>query len=110
MRTHLLEGPVLAAGVWQSGLAQVLGGLVVVAVLIGAFVFGTRVNTRELPPPDPESHPHRPESAGLPGETTEYRRPSEVPLTDGEHRLMPYNLRTTGESVPRPPSEEKRTW
>ncbi|MEV6201475.1 DUF6479 family protein [Streptomyces sp. NPDC051771] len=110
MRVDLLEGPTLAAGVWQSGLAQVLGGLVVVAILIGAFVFGMRVNNKELPPPDPESQPHRPESDRLPGEMTEYRKPSDVPLTDGEHRLMPYNLTNTGEPAPEPPSEEERKW
>ncbi|MER7951931.1 DUF6479 family protein [Streptomyces sp. NPDC096079] len=110
MRIHLLAGPVLAAGVWQSGLAQVLGGLVVVAVLIGAFVFGIRVKNKELPPPDPETQPHRPESDQPPGEASEYRKPSEMPLTDGEHRLMPYNLKNTGEPDPEPPSEEKRKW
>lgn len=49
MHTHTLVEPVLAAGVWQSGLAQVLGGLLVVAVLIGAFALGIRVRNRELP-------------------------------------------------------------
>ncbi|MFC9730668.1 DUF6479 family protein [Streptomyces roseolus] len=100
----------LAAGVWQSGLAQVIGGLVVVAVLIGAFALGVRITRRELPPPDPESQPHRPETSRHPGEMSEYRKPSEMPHTDGEHRLMPYNLRNSGEASDAPPGEEQRKW
>ncbi|MFD0141490.1 MULTISPECIES: DUF6479 family protein [unclassified Streptomyces] len=110
MHPHLLGEQVIAAGVWQSGLAQVLGGLVVVAVLIGAFMLGIRIKNRELPPPDPESQPHRPASDQLPGEVSEYRKASEVPLNDGEHRLMPYNLNSSGETDPEPPSEERRKW
>ncbi|BAU84268.1 hypothetical protein SLA_3357 [Streptomyces laurentii] len=104
----------LAKGVWESGLAQVLGGLILVLVLIGAFAFGIWIKNRELPPPDPESQPHRPESELLPGEMSEYRRPAEMPHTDGEHRLMPYQLKDGGtsgtETSPDPPSEEKRKW
>ncbi|MEU6974469.1 MULTISPECIES: DUF6479 family protein [unclassified Streptomyces] len=100
-----------AAGVWQSGLAQVLGGLVVVVVLIGAFVLGMRLKDRESRPPAPEEQPHRPETDALPGEMSEYRRPAEMPQTDGEHRLMPYQLKDAGtETSPDPPSEEKRKW
>ncbi|MFB7369203.1 DUF6479 family protein [Streptomyces sp. NPDC056222] len=98
-----------AAGVWQSGMAQVLGGLILVAVLMGAFWLGMRVRDKESPTPKPEEHPHRPEG-GLPGETSEYRRPHEMPQTDGEHRLMPYELKDGGETSPDPPSEEKRKW
>ncbi|MFE5793378.1 DUF6479 family protein [Streptomyces sp. NPDC056503] len=108
--THALAAQGLAAGVWQSGLAQVLGGLIVVVVLIGAFVLGVRLTRRELPPPDPETQPHRPETSRLPGETSEYRKPSEMPHTDGEHRLLPYNLKNCGEASADPPSEERRKW
>ncbi|WP_369141843.1 DUF6479 family protein [Streptomyces sp. R44] len=110
MNAHILGTAETAAGVWQSGLAQILGGLIVVAVLIGAFVFGIRVKNKELPPPDPESQPHRPDTGRLPGEVSEYRKPSEIPHTDGEHRLMPYNLKSSGEPDTEPPSEEKRKW
>ncbi|WP_306324791.1 DUF6479 family protein [Streptomyces venezuelae] len=110
MHAYLLGEQVLATGVWQSGLAQVLGGLVVVAVLIGAFMLGIRIRNRELPPPDPETQPHRPASDHLPGEMSEYRKASEVPPNDGEHRLMPYNLSSSGETDPEPPSEERRKW
>ncbi|MET9348987.1 DUF6479 family protein [Streptomyces termitum] len=103
-----------AAGVWQTGLAQVLGGLVLVAVLIGAFALGTRLRDRESPPPPPESQPHRPETDRLPGEMSEYRRPAEVPRTDGAHRLNPHQLRCGGtgrsETSPEPPDEERLLW
>ncbi|WP_030749357.1 DUF6479 family protein [Streptomyces griseus] len=105
----LSAAEVLAAGVWQSGLGQVLGGLVLVAVLIGAFWFGYRVRTREPRPPRPDEQPHRPDTDQLPGEMSEYRRPAEVPRTDGAHRLMPYQLKDGGTSAG-PPSEEKRKW
>ncbi|MFI8824540.1 DUF6479 family protein [Streptomyces sp. NPDC053431] len=116
MNTFLVDSAQVttAAGVWQSGLAQVIGGLVVVLVLIGAFALGIRIKNKELPPPDPESQPHRPETDRLPGEMSEYRRPAEMPQTDGEHRLMPYQLKDGGtsgsETNPDPPTEEKRKW
>ncbi|MFF5919124.1 DUF6479 family protein [Streptomyces flavochromogenes] len=100
----------LAAGVWQSGLGQVLGGLVLVAVLIAAFWLGTRVRNRESNPPKPEDQPHRPDDGSLPGEASGYRRPTEMPQTDGEHRLMPYQLKDGSEASPDPPTEEKRKW
>ncbi|MEV7534828.1 DUF6479 family protein [Streptomyces hydrogenans] len=109
---NTLSAEILAAGVWQSGLGQVLGGLVLVAVLIGAFWFGYRVRTREPRPPEPEEQPHRPDTGAIPGEMSEYRRGTEMPHTDGEHRLMPYQLKDGGgtETSPTPPSEEKRKW
>ena len=110
----LSAAEVLAAGVWQSGLGQVLGGLVIVAVLIGAVWLGFRIRDRESDTPKPEEQPHRPETDRLPGEMSEYRRPAEMPQTDGEHRLMPYQLKDSGtsgtETSPDPPSEEKRKW
>ncbi|MEU8529717.1 MULTISPECIES: DUF6479 family protein [Streptomyces] len=102
------------AGVWQNGLGQVLGGLVLVAMLIGAFAWGRYIRDRESRTPKPEEQPHRPETDQLPGEMIEYRRPAEMPHTDGEHRLMPYQLNDGGtsgtETSPEPPSEEKRRW
>lgn len=110
----LSAAEVLAAGVWQSGLGQVLGGLVIVAVLIGAVWLGFRIRDRESATPKPEEQPHRPETDRLPGEMSEYRRPAEMPQNDGEHRLMPYQLKDSGtsgtETSPDPPSEEKRKW
>ncbi|MFF9345223.1 MULTISPECIES: DUF6479 family protein [unclassified Streptomyces] len=83
----------------------VLVGLLVVAVLIGAFVLGTRVRDGEAPPPDPASHPLRPPTDRLPGETSAYRRPSEVPRTDWAHRLRPHQLGAATEASPVPPRE-----
>ncbi|MFF7180214.1 DUF6479 family protein [Streptomyces sp. NPDC008121] len=100
----------MAAGVWNRGLGQLLGGLIVVAVLIGAFILGKRIRDREPRPPKPEEHPHRPADSGLPGETSEYRTSTEMPHTDGEHRLMPYQLKNSGETSEEPPTEEKRKW
>ncbi|MFE0651117.1 DUF6479 family protein [Streptomyces sp. NPDC059534] len=116
MNTYAIAAGALTetAGVWQTGLAQVLGGLVLVGVIIGAFVLGMRIRDRESPPPTPESQPHRPETDRLPGEMSEYRRPAEVPRTDGAHRLTPHQLKGAGtagtETSPDPPSEERRKW
>ncbi|MFE9044688.1 DUF6479 family protein [Streptomyces sp. NPDC012421] len=116
MNSYIFEAGAVtsAAGVWQSGLAQVLGGLVLVGVIIGAFALGMRVRDKELPPPDPESQPHRPETDRLPGEMSEYRRPAELPRTDGPHRLTPHQLKGGGtagsETSPVAPSEERRKW
>ncbi|MER8045632.1 DUF6479 family protein [Streptomyces sp. NPDC094032] len=112
MNTFLVDSaPVTTvAGVWQNGLAQVLGGLIVVLVLIGAVWLGFYLKDRESKPPAPDEQPHRPDTDVLPGEMSEYRRPAEMPRTDGEHRLMPYQLKDGGETSPDPPSEEKRKW
>ncbi|MFE1270988.1 DUF6479 family protein [Streptomyces sp. NPDC058757] len=83
----------------------VLIGVIVVAVLIGAFVLGTKVRDEETGPPDPASHPLRPPTDRLPGETSAYRRPSEVPRADWAHRLRPYQLRAGTEASPVPPRE-----
>lgn len=116
MNTFLVDSAQVttAAGVWQSGLAQVLGGLIVVFVLIGAFMLGIYLTNRKSRPPEPDEQPSRPATDRLPGEMSEYRRPAEMPQTDGEHRLMPYQLKDGGtsgtETSPDPPSEEKRKW
>ncbi|HEY9371840.1 DUF6479 family protein [Streptomyces sp.] len=110
----LQSADVTTAGVWQSGLGQVLGGLVLVAILIAAFAWGRYLRAREAKTPKAEEHGHRPETDRLPGEMSEYRRPAVMPQTDGEHRLMPYQLNDGGtsgtETSPDPPSEEKRRW
>ncbi|WP_225803678.1 DUF6479 family protein [Streptomyces sp. NK15101] len=113
MGTYTFEaGPLTqTAGVWQTGLAQVLGGLVLVAVLVGAFAFGTRLRDQEAPPPDPGSQPHRPETDRPPGRMSEYRRSAEVPCADRAHRLTVHRLRASGtETSPEPPNEERRKW
>ncbi|MFI8954390.1 DUF6479 family protein [Streptomyces sp. NPDC053495] len=90
---------------YEEAVMQILIGVVVVAVLIGAFVFGSRVRDGESGPPSPSSHPLRPSTDRLPGRMSEYRRPAEVPRTDGTRRLRPYQLRAGTETSPLPPRE-----
>ncbi|WP_051716273.1 DUF6479 family protein [Streptomyces bikiniensis] len=100
-----------AAAVWQTGLAQASVGLVVVAVIIGAFLLGARIRDEELPPPDPASQPRRPATDRRPGRTSEYRHPVRAPFADATRRLRPHQLlggRT--ETSPEPPAEERRKW
>ncbi|WP_345528009.1 DUF6479 family protein [Streptomyces showdoensis] len=83
----------------------VLIGVIVVAVLIGAFVLGSKVRDEETAPPDPASHPLRPLTDRLPGEMSAYRRPFEVPRTDWANRLRPHQLGASTEASPVPPQE-----
>ncbi|MFD8643761.1 DUF6479 family protein [Streptomyces zaomyceticus] len=89
----------------QEAIVLVLIGVIVVAVLIGAFVLGTKVRDEETPPPDPTSHPLRPPTDRLPGEMSAYRRPCDVPRTDWAHRMRPYQLGSGTETSPVPPRE-----
>ncbi|WP_187282963.1 DUF6479 family protein [Streptomyces sp. MS191] len=75
-------------------------GLIVVAVLVGAVVLGSKLRDQEGPPPDPTTHPHRPPTGRLPGEVSERLRHVEVPTSDRAHRLRPYQLWTRTEPVP----------
>jgi hypothetical protein len=75
-------------------------GLIVVAVLVGAVAFGSKLRDQEGPPPDPTTHPHRPPTSRLPGEVSERLRHVEVPKSDRAHRLRPYQVRTSTEPVP----------
>ncbi|MER7955849.1 DUF6479 family protein [Streptomyces sp. NPDC096030] len=86
---HLLEA-----------LVHILIGLIVVAVLVGSVVLGSKLRDQEGPPPDPTTHPHRPPTSRLPGEVSEHLRRVEVPKSDRAHRLRPYQLRTSTEPVP----------
>ncbi|MFI1655982.1 DUF6479 family protein [Streptomyces sp. NPDC020472] len=90
---------------YEEAVMQILIGVVVVAVLIGAFVLGSKVRDGESGPPSPSSHPLRPSTDRLPGRMSEYRRPAEVPRADGTRRLRPYQLRAGTETSPVPPRE-----
>ncbi|MEW1904439.1 DUF6479 family protein [Streptomyces sp. NPDC056488] len=79
-------------------------GLIVVAVLIGAFVLGARLRETEGPCPQPQDHPRRPATDRPPGEWSEYLRPAAVPLCDHAHRLRPHQMR--GRTEPALPSED----
>ncbi|MER5966363.1 DUF6479 family protein [Streptomyces sp. NPDC002057] len=79
---------------------HVLIGVIVVAVLLAAFVFGSKLRDQEGPPPDPTAHPLRPPTNRFPGEMSERRRRVQVPKSDRSNRLRPYQLRTSTEPVP----------
>lgn len=68
-------------------------GLLVVAVLIGAFVVGGKVRSHEPPPPTPDSQPHLP-AGGAVHEVREQhgeRRPRGFPAGGlGPHQMSGY--------------------
>lgn len=77
-----------AIGIWPFVI-----GLVLVALLIGAFWMGIRVRRRESAPPRPEEQPRVPEGGPV-GEVLENREPDEVPR--GRDRLTPHQLKEHG--------------
>ncbi|MET9535134.1 DUF6479 family protein [Streptomyces sp. NPDC006649] len=87
----------------SSGTAMfmLLTGIIVVAVLIGAFAWGRRIRARELPPPRPDEQPHLPPEGAV-HEIREYREPEEMPHSDS--RLLPHELKNS--STHRSPSQE----
>ncbi|MFE2264027.1 DUF6479 family protein [Streptomyces griseosporeus] len=84
-------------------LGPLIVGLVVVALLIGAFWRGDILKSREPAPPRPEEQPHLPPEGAV-RETRENREPEEVPQ-DGRRRL-PHEFGNLGtrpsESTERP--------
>ncbi|MEU2876528.1 MULTISPECIES: DUF6479 family protein [unclassified Streptomyces] len=80
-------------------------GLVVVALLIGAFFLGARIRRREPRPPRPEEQPRLPESGPV-GEVLENREPDEVPT--GGDRLTPHRLNAHGNLGSRTSPEQTR--
>ncbi|MEU6406824.1 DUF6479 family protein [Streptomyces sp. NPDC046985] len=92
-----------AIGVWPFVL-----GLLLVALLIGAFWLGSRIRRRESAPPRPEEQPRLPESGPV-GDVLERREPDEVP-TDGD-RLRPHDLNAHGNLGSRTsPSQARPRW
>ncbi|MGW5245959.1 DUF6479 family protein [Streptomyces sp. NPDC004129] len=77
----------------QFGLWPFLAGLIVVALLVGAFWMGVRVRRREPAPPRPEEQPRQPEGGPV-GTVMENREPDEVPRS--RHRLTPHELKAHG--------------
>ncbi|MFF5566495.1 DUF6479 family protein [Streptomyces sp. NPDC012623] len=91
-----------AASSGAAAFLPLVFGVVVVAVLIGAFVFGRRVRAREPSPPTPEEQP-TPPAGGPVGEVTEHREPNEVPRR--AERLSPHELGGPGSTRPSDPEE-----
>ncbi|MEU6102936.1 DUF6479 family protein [Streptomyces flaveolus] len=83
----------LAAGSGAAGVWLVVAAVVVVAVLIGAFVFGSRMKRKEPPPPLPEEQPRMPDGGPV-REVRENREPEEMPRSDD--RTLPHELRHQG--------------
>ncbi|WP_338899931.1 DUF6479 family protein [Streptomyces sp. TG1A-60] len=86
-----------------GGIAPFLAGLVVVAMLIGAFWLGARVRAREPRPPRPEEQPRMPEGGPVREERVN-REPDEIPQS--ENRLTPYEVH--GNMGTRPSESKKR--
>ncbi|WNM32237.1 DUF6479 family protein [Streptomyces sp. Li-HN-5-11] len=75
------------------GIGPFVAGLVVVALLIGAFWLGARIRRREPAPPRPEEQPRLPDGGPV-REVLENREPDEVPRSDD--RLTPHRLSAHG--------------
>ncbi|PTM93128.1 hypothetical protein C7821_108256 [Streptomyces sp. VMFN-G11Ma] len=86
----------------------IAAGVVIVALLIGAFWMGARIRRREPAPPRPDEQPKMPEGGPV-REVLENREPDEVPRSD--HRLTPHELPGHGNSPTRTGSEKgRRRW
>ncbi|MGY5124955.1 DUF6479 family protein [Streptomyces nigrescens] len=83
----------LAAGSGTSGILLAIVGVLVVAVLLAAFVWGRRIKAREPGPPRPEDQPRLPESGPV-GDVVESREPDE--FAPSEQRLTPYEVDGNG--------------
>ncbi|WP_411090836.1 DUF6479 family protein [Streptomyces sp. 049-1] len=79
----------LAAGAGGLGIGLIVAAFVVVALLIGAFAFGSRLKRRESPPPLPEEQPRLPDDGPV-REVRERREPDEMPQSD--ERTLPHDL------------------
>ncbi|MER6980880.1 DUF6479 family protein [Streptomyces carpinensis] len=91
-----------------NGLWSFVVGLVLVAVLIGAFWLGARIRRREPAPPRPEEQPRLPDSGPV-GEVLENREPDEVPRSDD--RLTPHRLKAHGNLGSRTsPTQARPRW
>ncbi|MFJ6084677.1 DUF6479 family protein [Streptomyces sp. NPDC092369] len=87
------------------GIGLVAVGVVIVAVLLGAFWMGSRARRRQPPPPRPEEQPQVPQGGPV-REEREHRESDEVPQ-DGRRRT-PHEM--TGSSTPTDPAQKRRRW
>ncbi|MCL7425650.1 DUF6479 family protein [Streptomyces sp. YS415] len=95
----------LAAESGAVGIGLIVAGVVVVALLLGAFVLGSRIRRREPGPPSPEEQPRLP-ADGPVREVRESREPDEVPRSD--HRVTPHEMPGHGNMPSRPTSGQER--
>jgi hypothetical protein len=98
----------IAAGTGAGAGGLIVVGVVIAAVLVGAFWLGVRVMRRESPAPTPAEQP-RPPEGGPVREVQENREPDEVPQSD--RRLTPHELPAHGNSGTRTgASQERPRW
>jgi hypothetical protein len=95
----------IAAGRGALATGPIVAGVVVVAVLIGAFWLGVRVKRRELPPPSPAEQPSPPEGGPV-REERQNREPSEMPQSD--QRLTPHEMPGHGNAGTRAGAPKER--
>ncbi|MEV5934502.1 DUF6479 family protein [Streptomyces sp. NPDC093250] len=109
MNTSWMETADLAAGRGALGAGLGVAALVVLAVLIGMFVFGSRrVRNNRTRRPRPEEQPRMPEGGPV-QEVRERREPDEVPR--GDERLTPHELKGHGTAGSRGgASQERPRW
>ncbi|MGV9253576.1 DUF6479 family protein [Streptomyces sp. NPDC003697] len=90
------------------GIGPLVAGLVVVALLIGAFWMGVRIRRREPGPPRPEEQPRLPEGGPV-HEVLENREPDEVPRS--RDRLTPHRMKGHGNVASRTsPTQQRPRW
>ncbi|MEU7059184.1 DUF6479 family protein [Streptomyces sp. NPDC046197] len=90
------------------GIGPFAAGLIVVALLIGAFWMGARIRRREPGPPRPEEQPRVPDEGPV-GEVLENREPDEVPRSGD--RLTPHRLPAHGNIRSRTsPTRQRPRW
>ena len=95
----------VAAGRGALGIGLLAAGVVIVALLIGAFWMGAKVRRREPTPPSPEQQPQVPDEGPV-REVMEDREPDEVPRTD--RRLTPHELPGHGNAPTRSSASKQR--
>ncbi len=96
----------LAAGRGALGVGLVVAGIVVLALLIGMFLFGSRrVRNDDSRRPRPEEQPRMPEGGPV-REVREHREPEEMPRTD--ERLTPHELKGHGNAGTRTSAAQER--
>ncbi|MFI9727026.1 DUF6479 family protein [Streptomyces sp. NPDC052092] len=106
MNASWMETTDLAAGRGALGVGLVVAGIVVLALLIGMFVFGSRrVRSNDTSHPRPEEQPRMPEDGPV-REVREQREPNEMPKSD--ERLTPHELGGHGNAGTRTGAAQER--
>ncbi|MFE6280926.1 DUF6479 family protein [Streptomyces sp. NPDC057877] len=88
-------------------LGPLLIGVVVVAMLIGAFLYGIRVRRSEPPPPRPEEQPHLPDGGPV-REVQEMREPSDMP--NGGGVTLPHDMPASGNNPTQHSDKTRPRW